>query len=93
MTPPKSKGHEHSECCDVMDLALERQPSSQYQRFGLVREMAFNIRTGAESYPTIIRFANGKKGTSYPQHRDATYAEVSYCPFCGKKQRRVKGKP
>lgn len=80
----------HSECCDVMDLVLDRADGSTR---GMGRSLAFNFKTGAESYPTIITFRRGKKGDKYPQYRDTRYAEVSYCPFCGKRQSRGPGGP
>jgi hypothetical protein len=75
------------DCCEVLVLALERQPASE---IGLRMETAINFRTGDTRNAVVIRFRRaskkdtGKYGYGKP-HAGATFAPIEFCPFCGTK--------
>lgn len=71
------------ECCRLMDLALNRS-----ERFGLAVEQMINFRTGVARSVLIYRMRRAKKGEPHPEFKDSTFAIVTHCPFCGKKQRK-----
>lgn len=75
-------------CCAVMDMALDRS----HERFGLAREQAFSLTGAPTRTVTIYRMRRGKKDEAHEKFRDSTYVVVAYCPFCGSKIGRLRGK-
>jgi len=70
-------------CCEVMRLVLERETPGK----GLASELMFNVKTGESKDVPTIRFRKHKRSDSEfsAKFRNATLAEVKFCPFCGKK--------
>lgn len=76
-----SDGEPYTECCPVMDLALDRA----HVRFGLAREQAISFKTGKTREVTVYRMRRGKKGEAHDKYRDSTFAVIRHCPFCGER--------
>lgn len=70
-------------CCPVMRLVLERRAPGR----GLDYKIAINPRTGKSSEVKVLNFRRHKKSDSElsAKFRNATFAEISFCPFCGRK--------
>jgi hypothetical protein len=63
-----------TECCKVMALVIGRAKS------GITKEPSWNYKTGETDEVFVVRFAKSRdKGAEHP---DATYAVLSWCPFC-----------
>ncbi len=78
---------DYGECCEVMKLALERQPAGPV---GLQCETMMNMRTGDSRPKVTIRFRKAKKGEGGmyghgKPYANSTFAPVEFCPFCGAK--------
>lgn len=80
-------------CCPVMELALSRARDTE--RIGLTTGTMVQIgKRGAARKPAttiVIYFRKALKGDT-SQYAGATYAEVSFCPFCGAKVEREPNK-
>ena len=73
------------ECCSVMKLVLSRElPASA--KAGLALEPWLNFTKGTQGVALVLHFPKSKDRSS--EHASATYALVSYCPFCGAKTER-----
>jgi len=71
------------DCCPLLKDVISRPKDTDKLGLMLDKEML----TGREFL--LIRMRKAKKGTS--EHWNAVFAEVSYCPFCGKKIERTDG--
>ncbi len=72
------------ECCPVLKLALERE-----SKHGLELAPFFSLTGKGTGVSLILRFPRSKDRKA--PHADATFAECSFCPFCGAKLERKKG--
>lgn len=72
------------ECCPVLTLALDRaKPGDQ---LGLKGEVLYSGSTGHTRTAVVLRFRAAPKACrNIAPHGTATFAEVNFCPFCGKK--------
>lgn len=64
-------------CCAVLELVLSRTSP-----FGLSIGSMINFTTGETSDRLVVQFRKAKKNEPQ-EHKNATYAPVSWCPFCG----------
>lgn len=81
------RAREYGTCCEVMVLALERQPTT---RIGLAVETMMNMHTGDSRPKAVIMFRRAKRtDTGKYGHgkkfAGSTFAPVEFCPFCGTK--------
>lgn len=72
---------ETNECCPVMQFVLERTSQSA-RPTSLSREVAFNLKTGAQSTMTVVHLPKAKRDDK-SEFAKASYAVVKHCPFCG----------
>ncbi len=73
------------DCCEVMKLVLERRPASG-TGFDIYTSFTFSAGAGGDVLAYNFRKAkkgdDGQYGYGKP-YAKSTYAQVSFCPFCG----------
>lgn len=80
-----------TECCEALALVLDHTHSVD-KKVGIQREMFWHFKDGSTSHRLVVHFPKltAKQETAFPEYRKAAWAELNYCPFCGKQIRKPK---
>ena len=70
-----------TDCCELLPLVMSRCATSA-RPIGIVRETLFGL-SGSERQAIVVHFPRARTGPRDAKFATASYAELSYCPFCG----------
>lgn len=80
-----------TECCEALALVLEHTHSTS-KKIGITRELFMHFKRGGTSRRLVVHFPKLKAATQFPEYQNVAWAELNYCPFCGKQIRKPKKK-
>ena len=80
-----------TDCCELLPLVMGRCATSA-RPIGIVRETLISLN-GSERQAIVVHFPRARTGPRGAKFANASYAELSFCPFCGTKLRAEPRKP